>query len=275
MLVKLLSIEEAFQWAQRIAVREWRLLLPVAFALLALPPLMMDLLLPQSYWAALNVAVQTNNPELAATAVERVFPVMLVVIVILTLGGLAITALALVPAISVREALSLALRRLGVMIASVLLLGVAQAILGILVGVVFALLHMAVPLPPSLLLVMLVVVGVVAGTRLSMLAPMIVTRRVGPLAALRESWTITQGHFWKILGAILIYFVGAFVVLLALVTGVGAIFVLAAKAAAMPELGVALLAVFQRAIGAVIGVGFHLLVAGIFRQLNDGSIRAI
>jgi hypothetical protein len=271
-LVKPLSIEDAYFWAQRFVVREWRLALPVVFAFLALPQLMLDLLIPGSTRAQLALALQANNLAAMMTVMRWLFPVTLIVLLIGAVGGLAICALALQPGISVREALVLAVRRLGVFIGSQLLLagGAVLVMIAVLVLVRFGQLKPAGA--QSLLLGIMLGLALFVGVRLVPLMPLIVRRRVGPVSALRESWMMTAGAFWRIFGAIAIYLIGTIVVMVALSTGVGALLLLIGKMVGQPELGLVLDMVFQRAVAAVAAAGAYLLVVAIFRQL-DGSMR--
>jgi len=103
---------------------------------------------------------------------------------------------------------------------------------------------------------------------------MIVRRRIGPISALRETWLLTQGAFWRLFAAAAIYMVGAMVVMLALSAGFGSLILMLGKAAGANELADAANAVFQQVIGALLALGFHLVAAAVFRQL-DGPSRGI
>lgn len=273
--MKRLLIEEVFAWTQSFAAREWRLLVPVALAFLALPPLMMDLLVPQSVLDTLLQAMQSHNPQAASGPMGLVLPVMVAVLVTATFGGLAITAMALIPGLSVGEALSLALRRLLTMLGALLVIAAGQLGVLVLLSVIFGVAHLVSAGAQSLLLGCVMGVSLFVTVRLVSLAPMIVTRRISAFSAIRESWHISRGGFWRILGVILVYTVGSLVVMIALNYAIGAMIALAAQAAGMKELGSALIAVFQRGVGALLALGLHILIAGIFRQLNDAPIRGI
>lgn len=273
--MKRLSIEEVFAWTQGFVAREWRLLVPVALAFLALPPLVMDLLVPQAVWDALTHAVQIQNPQTAEGAIRIVFPAILVVLVLAAFGGLAITAMALLPGISVREALVLALRRLLTMLGALLLVAVGQLALAMVLAIILAAAHLVGPASQSLLVGIVMGVSLFVTIRLIALSPMIVTRRISALSAIRESWLLSRGAFWRILGAVLVYTIGALVVMIALDYAVGAIIALAAQAIGAVDLGRALIAVFQRGVAGLLALGLHLLIAAIFRQLNDAPIRGI
>ncbi|WP_162875413.1 glycerophosphoryl diester phosphodiesterase membrane domain-containing protein [Sphingomonas crusticola] len=266
--MKSFSIEEAYLWAQRFFAREWRLLLPVAFAFIAFPPLLFDFLVPASASATLSAAVQTNNAVLALSVIRWLLPLMLIFYLLGSIGGLTITALALAPGISVQEALLLALRRLAVLVGSQLLLIAAAMAVAILLGM-----SRLAPLGVQAFLFGLVIgLSIFVGVRLVLLMPMIVHRHIGPISAIRESWIMTAGTFWRLFATIIFYLLGAFIVMLALSSAVGSVLLLLGKAIGASELGVALNAVFVRALVAVATLGLNLLGVGIFRQL-DGAIK--
>lgn len=68
-------------------------------------------------------------------------------------------------------------------------------------------------------LLLLVIPGVVALVRWSMAVPIVLSERNGAMNALRESWYRTEGHFWPILGLLLIIYAP----LLVLIMAVGAL----------------------------------------------------
>jgi len=273
--VKRLSIEEVFAWTQSFIAREWRLLIPVALAFFVLPPLTMDLLLPEQVANNFNIAVQTQNPQAFAEAMRVMMPAMALVLLVSSFGGLTIAALALIPGISVREALALALRRFPVMVGAVLLVALGQLALATVVMILLTALRVSSAGEQSLLFGVILGISLFVTIRLITLAPMIVARRVSVVSAIRESWYVSQGAFWRILGTVLIYAIGAMVVSYALDFAVGVLLTLSAKAAGAVELGRALVALFRRSIGGLLALGLHLLVAAIFRQLNDAPIRGI
>lgn len=273
-MVKPLSIEEAYQWAQRFVAREWRLLLPVAFAFMALPGLVFALPPLQAAANKFTAAAQAKDLVTAWVILRWLIPIGLLVFLIAAFGGLAVTALALLPSISVREALGLAARRIGVLVGSLLLVLLGEMMLTMVLTIILGLARVNAAGVQALIWVILAGLGVFLGVRLFLLGPMVVRRRIGPVSALRETWLVTQGMFWRILAAAAIYLVGALVVMLALSTAIGSLLLMLGKVLGAVELGQALNEVFQQALGALVALGFHLLAAGIFRQL-DGSTRGI
>jgi hypothetical protein len=121
-----------------------------------------------------------------------------------------------------------------------------------------------------------IILGVVAvlWMRLIVLAAVIVASRAGPIAAIRLAWDLTAGAFWRILACMLIYAIGAQVVVLASTFAIGTLLVIACSAAGIPALGTALSVVYVALINAVFWAGFHTLAVAIYRQLG-GSIRGV
>jgi len=271
--VKSLSIEDAFQWTQRFAAREWKLILPVAFAFIALPQLAFNLAVPP----ALADAIAKGNFQLVTQSIQAAPWVMVGAIVVQLFGlagALSISALALVPRISVREAIGLGLQRLFVLVAAFLLFFFA-AVLAITVAAgVLQLLRLNALTQTTLLLGIMAGLVAVFWMRLIVLAAVIVASRAGPIAAIRLAWDLTAGAFWRILGCMLIYGVGAQVVVLASTFAIGTLLVIACGAAGIPALGPVLSLVYLALIKSVFWAGFHTLAVAIYRQLG-GSIRGV
>lgn len=267
--MKSLSIEDALQWTQRFVAREWKLLLPVAFAFLALPPMTLGLLLPARI-ANAAMTPQTLMPLLENT--PWLMPVTLFVELIALVGGLAIVALALVPRVSVREALGLAFQRLFVFVAALILVLLAELVVATGVAVLLQLARLALPAQQGVLVIVLLGLTLFIGIRLLMLGPVVIASRAGPIASIRLAWELTAGAFWRLLGAALVYSIGGAVVVLASAFALGAIFVLAARASGVADLGPVLSTIYLRLVVALFWTGFHVLVVALYRQLG-GSIR--
>jgi hypothetical protein len=270
-LVKPLSIEDSLQWTQRFVAREWKLLLPVAFAFLALPQLALDLLLPARIEAQFaTITPATVGPLL--TSAPWLAPVAALVQLIAFFGGLAIVALALVPRVSVGEALLLALRRFLIFVAALILVVLAVSLAASFVEIIFRLARLSLPSVRGVLVGILFGIGLVASVRLIALAPVVVASRAGPIAAIQLAWELTAGAFWRLAGAMLVYAIGGTVVVFASAFAFGAIFVLSGRALGVPDLGAALSTIDLRLARAVFWTGFHVLVVALYRQLG-GAIR--
>jgi hypothetical protein len=267
--VKSLSIEDALQWTQRFAAREWKLLLPVALAFLALPPMTLGLLLPA------RIADAPMTPQALAPLLESapwLMPAELFVALVTLVGALAIVALALIPRVSVREALALAFQRLLVFVLALIVVTFFVVIVATVAAIPLQLARLAVPVQQAILFCILIGLGFFLWIRLIALGPVVIASRAGPIAAIRLAWELSAGAFWRLLGAALVYGVGGTVVVAASAFALGTLFVIGAKAAGLPDLGPVLYTIYLRLVGALFWTGFHILVVALYRQLG-GSIR--
>ena len=270
-MAKPLSIEDSLQWTQQFAMREWRLLLPVALAFLALPQLALNLLLPARISAAIAaMTAQTIMPLLAAT--PWLAPVGILIELVALLGALIIVALALVPRISVREAIGLALQRLLVFLMAVILVIVGEVAVATFAMILFQLARLSMSAQQSLLIGLLFGISLVVSIRLIVLGPVVIASRAGPVAAIKLAWTLGAGAFWRLFAAVLVFMVGGSVVVLASSFALGSVFVLLSSALGVPALGPILSIVYLRVVLALFWTGFHVLAVALYRQLG-GSIR--
>ena len=263
--MKRISVEQAFLWSQRFVAREWRLLLPVALAFLALPALLMDVLLPDSA-RELLVPLHpptTFSPEIYGVALLASFLVLLLVWV----GMVALVALALVPRISVAEALGLGLRRLGSMVVIWLMFVGILLLATLTAAIAIGLAPIDLAAQQKLLVGVSLGVFLFVGVRAAMTVPVLVEGRTGAVTAVCRAWALSRGIFWRLFGAYAIYLIGASVVLLALLTAIGTLFTLGAKATGLAELGVILITVTTRVGMAALLAGLPILTVGIYRQL--------
>jgi hypothetical protein len=265
--VKRVSVEQAFVWAQRFAAREWRLLLPVALTFMALPAILADLLAPESMKVAFTGLQAGGAPRIPIGGLLIALGVMLLNCV----GQLALIALALLPRISVAEAMTRAFARLGIFIAAGLIMSFAVLIGLVVIGVVLTLLGLKAASGQALLVGIIMGIFLFLGVRLATLMPVIVSRRVGPIAALREAAALTAGSFWPLLASILLYVFGMFVVILATSYALGTVLTLIAKLAGQPEVGVALVSILINVVRAIGAAGLQLLFAAFYRQLAGSS----
>lgn len=257
--VRTISVERALRWLQGFAGREWSLLLPVALAFFALPGLVLAYLTP-----AITKLPQT--PE-EAQAMFAAFPVWWIPLFLATsltgvIGAMTLIALAVVPRLTVGEAIVLALRKtpiwivtglivtivffLGVILLTMLVLasGGGQLLTGFL-----TILYMA---PASLLMVLIL--------------PLLVDRRIGPWAVVRASWRLYNGTLLRIAGALILFLVTTYIVSLALRVSLGSLLLLVGRVSGQPQLGELLAMILVSAIGAIAWSGFYLLIAAFYRQ---------
>jgi hypothetical protein len=190
------SFTEVWDQTRAFVVKELPLLAPVALTCFAVPLLLLSMVMPPA------PAVDAPPP----VGTWLLWPIPLFIIEIF--GWLTLVALALVPAISVGEAMRRALTRLPIALGVLTVLIAAGFILLIGVGIVVAMMSMLAGSGKnatlSLTVALLVTVMLVAMTRLSVLWPAVVDRHDGPLTTLRRALRLTAGEFWHLLGLLLL-----------------------------------------------------------------------
>jgi membrane-anchored glycerophosphoryl diester phosphodiesterase (GDPDase) len=129
---------------------------------------------------------------------------------------------------------------------------------------------------PILLLTLILVVGSVAlWVRLMLMTPVTAAENEGPIGIIRRSWDLTRGHFWKLLGFVLLVIL-LFLVISMVEIAIGGLLVV--LVAGPPDPGSAaafILALIDAAVNMVITVYFTALIARIYLQLSDRGPEAI
>ena len=199
-----MSIGKAWEEAVAFVAREATLLFPVALLFVALPGLILQEMTPP------ELAAWSLSPTASTMpAVPLSYWLGLIVAVLLVwFGSLTLFALALRPGISVGEALRLGLNRLPVLIGTALVvIGALMAAAMVLVTVMILLSLVSKPLAAGggvLLGFGLVGLALFASIRLMLLNPVVIDGSAGVMPSLRQSWSLTRGHFWRLLAFILI-----------------------------------------------------------------------
>lgn len=263
-----LSISLAWEQTKSCLAADGPLLASVAAALIVLPV------------AVLNV-ISPGGISLEGSAPPSLLVLPLIIIVLLLLAQLAIVRLAIGPSVSVGDAIAHGLRRLPVYFAANLLVGVALFVFillcaTVLLGAGVPMSGNSVPLSPAVVVVAIVVIAIYcfAWVRFfAMAAPVACAEAAGAIAIIRRSWELTAGHTWRLLGFLLLFLVGASIVILA-ITSVAGIVAQLLIGPIEPLSGSALLVglVDGVANGAVIAI-LTVMLARIYVQLaGRGSI---
>ena len=263
-----LSIERAIRGARAFAAREWRLVLPVALAFVAIPAFLFQLMLPND-GRALSALLSSGDP-----AVRNLIVTSVPLLVINLYGLLSIAVLAQVPSISVGEALGMAARRFPAVLLSGLSvfggLAVAMLLLAIVLAAVL-LVTKSVAVVQAAPILILSVATIVLMTRLTPLIPLMADRILGPLDGLKGAWRLTRGHFWRLFGFSILFFIGSQVVALALNSALGSILLLIGRVSGMVAVADGLRSLLAALIGMVMNVAYTLIVVSIYRQLAGMS----
>ena len=262
-----ISIEATFAWTQRIVAREWGLLLPIALAFLAFPQLALVLTMPPGVQQLLQT-VPVTNPDRVMAVMLWLVPAIVLIVALSGIGGLAITALALTPRISVGESIVRALRRFPVLAGSALILFFGLLFFAMLEFTLLTLIGLDPVRLQAIAATLMVVASFALMVRMSPLPAIIVDRRIGPIDALGEAWTLGRGAGWKMFLALLIYYLGAVIIVIALGTAFGACIQLAARLGGWPAIADPIMAVIERFMGGATAAGAYVIGAGFYRQLS-------
>jgi hypothetical protein len=193
-----LSIGKAWDDAKAAIAANRRLVTPVALGLILVPAVVSAMVEPR--------AVPGEQPEAGPWMI-----VMLVMIIVMLAGQMAIVLLTNGWQGSVGEAIGRAVKRLPtlilaalmVMVPLLLILSVVLAVIGFATGGDGQ--FSATSLSPTGWLVILVgfVIILAVGVRLLPMIVLIASEEIGPVAAIKRAFALTGGHFWKLLGFML------------------------------------------------------------------------
>lgn len=195
-------------------------------------------------------------------------------------GQLAITALALNAGLSVREALGVALRRLptilglGVIVGGVLLLLLLPIIVTLMKSGYDLTSSAGVEkLPPAASFAVLIVMALFlsAMVRLILANPIIVDRKVGPVAAMRGSFALTRGRTARLFGMLLLYGLVLIVITKAVTFVAGSLVMVAARAANAVLIGQVLIGIIVGIVAALLGMMFTVFIARYYRALSSAT----
>jgi hypothetical protein len=258
-----LSISKAWDETKAILARDGRLIASVALALVALPTAVTGVIDPKG---------------MSGSAPTWVDVLVLLASLLALAGQLAVIRLALGPSTTVGAAIAHGLRRVPVYLLSALLIVLVLLILAIPFAVVMSLSGVpleggTIPMTRTTVLLVFLFFALVffLAVRMLMTAPVASAEHAGPIAIIFRSWTMTADHWGRLLGFLLMFFVGAIVVLLAIgaIAGVTAELLLGPVEAMSPS--ALLVALVGAAANATITALFAVMLARIYAQLTGGG----
>jgi hypothetical protein len=267
--MRALSISAAWEEVRAILIRDGRLYVSVALALIALP-------------SAINTLLNPSGGMNAANAPAWIVAVTLVASLIALSGQLALIRLALGPSTTVGSAIGHGLRRMPIYLLSIILMVIALFVLLIPLGILLALLGMPitgtamkVQVTPatSIAFLLFFLIVVFFAVRLILSAPVASAENTGPIAILRRSWTLTSGHWWSLFGFLLLFVVGAIVVLIAVGSAVGVAVRLTLGPLDPMSAPALVFALVEALVSAAVSALFALMLARIYVQLAGDAER--
>ena len=184
-----LSIGSAWDETKSALARNRRLIVPVALGLVLVPAVISAMVEPRT--------VPGEEPEAGPWML-----IMLLMIIVMLVGQMAVVLLSNGWQGSVGEAIRRAARRLPTLLLAALMVMVPLILL---MSVILGLAGTASLTPTGWLAVLVGLIVVLAiGVRLLPLVVIIATEEIGPIAAIKRAFALTNGHFWKLLAFMLL-----------------------------------------------------------------------
>lgn len=259
-----LSISRAWEETRRVLAHDGRLVASVALAMIAFP-------------AALSALVNPRAMSDSATPMWIDVLVLLCSLVVLS-GQLALIRLALAPSITVGAAIAHGFRRMPIYLLAAILVGMAMLIAAIPFFLVLVLSGVSLAgadlmrspvflLLSGLYLIVLFFVGV----RMIMSSPAASAEPIGPIEIIRRSWHLTHGHGWALFGFLVLFFVGAAVLLIAVSSALGSVVTLLLGPVEPMSLSALLVALADAIVQAIVTSLLAIMLARIYAQLSGGG----
>ena len=264
-----LSISKAWEESKTRIAADGRLMAVVAAALIVLPGLIVEVISPSS--------IRTDSSVLESVLV-------LISALLGLIGQLSIIRLAVTPAVSVGEAISHGARRMPIYLVAAILLTI-----GFIVAMIpFVLVALAAGVPfdssseqaflqsPVALLLSLLYFALLifVAIRMLMSSPVASEEDAGPVQILRRSWDLTRGHWLRLFGFIVLFVVGALVLLAAVNWAVTAVSVILFGAIAPMSLSALLVGLFDSIVNGAVTVFLAVMLARIYLQLTGRTAGA-
>jgi hypothetical protein len=255
------SISQAWDETRAILEHDGRLFVSVALALLVLP-------------SVINGLVSLGGMSVSGVRWLGVV-VSLVASLIGVAGQLGLMRLALGPSVAVGEAIAHGIRRMPIYLVSLILVVVALFIASLPFGLVLQAVGVplqrgaAVPDSPAVLIAALLYFALIIFVlvRMLMSGPIASSEHVGPIAIIRRSWELTEGHFWRLLGFLVMVLVGGLVVIFAISAAIGTVARLLLGPIEPMSVSGLIIILIQALLGSALSVVFAVMLARIYRQV--------
>lgn len=251
-----LSISRAWNQTMAFVAREAGLLMPVAFAFVGLP----------------SVILGQFTPSMAPDQTPEPGPWMLAIIpmVILSIaGGLTLNNLVLRPGISVGEAIRLAMPRILPLVGAALLLVLAGMVASIPVLMLAAALSGGnVAAGTGIALFLMVPLFILVGVRLMFMNPVAAMEGAGPLAIVSRSWKLTRGQFFKLFMMFVAFFVVLMVASIALSSIFGIVVTVVIGSPSDEPIAKLILELVSAVLSTVFSVYLSTMIAHLYAQVS-------
>lgn len=248
------SISQAWDETRAVLARDGKLIASVALALLVLPGVVLNVLLPN------GVSIGTGQ--------QATWVVLGVIVLILTfIGQLSVLRLAMGPHIAVGEAIRHAAVRALPFIGAFLLWVVPFLVLGSIPYQIIRSHPAEASTTAGVGLLALMALAMFLAIRLLLIGPVASAEQGGSLRIIRRSWDLTEGNWWRLFGFVLIFAIGAMVLILAVSNGLGLVARLTIGRVTPLSVGGLVLVLVAQVLTAAIYVVLFVMQARIYSQL--------
>lgn len=248
-----LSMSRAWEETKAILARDGRLFVSVALALFVLPGVVLDLSLP--------AASPGEFPKPGTW-----MAVGLVAVLVSLVGQLAVIRLSMGPHLAVGEAISHGVRRLLPYVGAVIL----WTLPFILIGAFLVTQVSGNPQNPrpgaALALLVLMGVGIFFAVRFILGSAVASAEQLGPIAILGRSWSLTQGSWWRLFVFLLMFAIGAVVLLWAVESVFGVLAKVLLGDTSPMTVGALAVAIVGQFVSAMVSVTFFVMLARLYHQ---------
>ncbi|MFL6737056.1 MAG: hypothetical protein ACJ8F4_08375 [Sphingomonas sp.] len=256
-----LSLSRAWEETTSLLARDGRLFVAVALALFVLPGLVLNVSMPEAQPGEFPSA----GPWIAVAVIAALVSLV---------GQLAVIRLAMEPHVAVGEAISHALKRILAYIVAVLIWLVPIMIVGSTLYKFLEVNQDRAPVGVAIALLVLSFVGMFLAVRLMLSSAVASAENAGPFAILRRSWELSKGNWWRLFCFLILFGIGAIVLLWAIESVVGLLVRMAFDVSGPLTVGNLLIAIVSQLVSAVLSVIFFVLLARIYVQRSGGSVQA-
>src|SRR4051812_8749095 len=254
-----ISLSRAWEETSAVLARDGRLFVAVALALFVLPGLILSVSMPVTPPNELPVA----GPWIAVAVVAALVWIV---------GQLAVVRLSMEPHVAVGEAIGHGMRRMPYYVAAMICWALPVLVIGSLLSAYLAKNETHPSIAAALALIALTVAGAYLGIRFMLSSAVASAETVGPVMILRRSWDLSHGNWWRLFAFLLLFFIGAFCLLLAVEAVAGLIVRIFAADAGPRSLGGFLVILAGQLVSALLSVGFFVMLARIYVQRSGAAV---
>ena len=249
------SISRAWDESRAVLARDGKLMASVALALIVLPQVVLAV-----------VGVPGSADASAASKVLYVLVIFLGVV-----AQIALNRLAIGPSVTVKEAIATALIRLApvvaVLVVAALVLGVISGVIAYALGAAGLITVQVGGRPSAALIGIMIVLIALTFAILQLIFPVAAVETGNPLRLVSRSWQLARGSYLRLLGFVVVVFVGLGLVILAAQLGLGSVIVLLFGRADPGSMAALLLGIVAGILQAAFTVITATMLARMYTQL--------